>query len=151
MQTFLPLNSFQQSADVLDYRRLGKQRVECKQILRALDNRAIGKKAGWVNHPAVVMWEGYSLALCSYALACCDRWIAMGYKDTIRPFFSDRLLENENIFLELPPWMGNERLHSSHRFALLVKDFDHYSRFNWSETTLPFTGYSYFWPKKADV
>lgn len=36
MQTFLPYDSFKKSARVLDQRRLGKQRVECLQILGAL-------------------------------------------------------------------------------------------------------------------
>lgn len=33
MQTFLPYANFEASAKVLDYKRLGKQRVEAKQIL----------------------------------------------------------------------------------------------------------------------
>lgn len=36
MQTFLPYPDFAQSAACLDNKRLGKQRVECLQILRAL-------------------------------------------------------------------------------------------------------------------
>ena len=36
MQTFLPHRSFSKSAETLDYRRLGKQRVEAKQILEAI-------------------------------------------------------------------------------------------------------------------
>ena len=42
MQTFLPYPSFDASAKVLDYRRLGKQRVEAYQIL----NTITGKSAG---------------------------------------------------------------------------------------------------------
>ena len=36
MQTFLPYPDFRQSAACLDYRRLGKQRVEGVQILKAI-------------------------------------------------------------------------------------------------------------------
>ena len=36
MQTFLPYRGFTESARVLDTRRLGKQRVETIQVLRAL-------------------------------------------------------------------------------------------------------------------
>lgn len=36
MQTFMPYNSFEESAHALDQRRLGKQRVENYQILQAL-------------------------------------------------------------------------------------------------------------------
>ena len=45
MQTFLPYPDFQISASVLDYRRLGKQRVECKQLLTALQHKRDGKSA----------------------------------------------------------------------------------------------------------
>ena len=38
MQTFLPYESFEESAKVLDYRRLGKQRVEGMQIINAIEN-----------------------------------------------------------------------------------------------------------------
>ena len=58
MQTFLPYPDFKKTAKCLDYRRLGKQRVECKQILNALQKRKGGiTKGGWVNHPATKMWE----------------------------------------------------------------------------------------------
>ena len=36
MQTFLPYPSFEESAKVLDWRRLGKQRVEGMQIINAI-------------------------------------------------------------------------------------------------------------------
>ena len=50
MQTFLPYKSFKDSFKVLDYRRLGKQRVEAYQILNVLLGRT--KTKGWSNHPA---------------------------------------------------------------------------------------------------
>ena len=46
MQTFLPYKSFNKSFKVLDYRRLGKQRVEAMQILNVLLGRR--KTKGWV-------------------------------------------------------------------------------------------------------
>ena len=38
MQTFLPYKSFERSVQVLDNKRLGKQRVEAFQILNVLQN-----------------------------------------------------------------------------------------------------------------
>ena len=35
MQTFLPYDNFEESASVLDWKRLGKQRVEAMQIVNA--------------------------------------------------------------------------------------------------------------------
>jgi len=61
MQTFLPYPDFIDSVKALDYRRLGKQRVEARQILNILlENR---KNGGWVNHPCTKMWRGYHDAL----------------------------------------------------------------------------------------
>jgi hypothetical protein len=71
MQTFLPYSSFERSAEVLDYRRLGKQRVEAYQILCALSD----SKYGWQNHPAIRMWRGYDAALIAYYSAVCREWI----------------------------------------------------------------------------
>ena len=58
MQTFLPYRSMSESVRCLDYRRLGKQRVEAFQILNAL----AGKSKGWTSHPATKMWRGYETA-----------------------------------------------------------------------------------------
>ena len=49
MQTFLPYDDFEKTAQCLDRLRLGKQRVETLQILKAL----LIPKYGWKNHPVV--------------------------------------------------------------------------------------------------
>ena len=121
MQTFLPYEDFEETAKVLDYRRLGKQRVETKQILMTL----IGQSTGWKNHPAVRMWRGYEGCLRLYGLFMCDEWIRRGYNDNLRPWFAT---------LELPAfkdphWMGDERLHLSHRSNLLRKDAAYYGQY----------------------
>ena len=56
MQTFLPDKSFVNSSRILDYRRLGKQRVEARQIYNILIGNT--KSNAWRNHPAVLMWRG---------------------------------------------------------------------------------------------
>lgn len=130
IQTFLPYSSFFKSAECLDYRRLGKQRVECKQILQAL----LGVSKGWRNHPATKMWEGYEQALIEYSLHMCNEWIRRGYKDTLRDNYFLQLELSQNINgYEYPKWLGDERLHRSHRSNLLRKDFDYYSKFGWAE------------------
>jgi hypothetical protein len=54
MQTFLPSTSFIQSAKCLDYKRLGKQRVEAKTIINILEGKTTSN--AWRNHPATKMW-----------------------------------------------------------------------------------------------
>lgn len=78
MQTFLPVASFRDSAKSLDYKRLGKQRSEVKQIYNA-----IVLQTGWHHHPAVKMWENNVDALLHYGMACCVEWCERGYKDSL--------------------------------------------------------------------
>jgi hypothetical protein len=135
MQTFLPYSDFHQTAKCLDMKRLGKERVESWQILQAIQN----KDYGWQNHPCTNMWRNHPRLLCLYGLAICDEWISRKYKDTIRDRFFSQLMEYDNVWLDgkyqedMPKWLGNSRFHSSHRAALLYKNYEHYSQFGWKE------------------
>jgi len=137
MQTFVPHTSLELSAQVLDYRRLGKQRVETLQILNAMGAPAAGRK-GWTSHPATKMWSANRGALITYGVAICDEWIARGYRDTCR----DKILAHGKPSDDMPWWWGDERVHSSHRANLLRKDFEYYSKFGWTEDP----EMAYFWP-----
>lgn len=120
VNTFLPYADFIQSAKALDYRRLGKQRVEAWQILNAL----LGNSKGWTNHPATNMWRGHEKALCEYGIAICDEWINRGYKDTMRERFIS--LHSQLPDTGLPEFIGNLEFHVSHQSNLKRKDADHY-------------------------
>jgi hypothetical protein len=121
---------------LLDYRRTGKQRVEAKQILRALR----GETKGWVNHPATRMWKGYEGALIQYGITACRVWLMCGYKDTMLPYF--REMSDEYPDISMPFWFGDEAFHESHRSNLIRKKPEYYRRF-WPDTPddLP-----YYWP-----
>lgn len=138
MQTFLPLANFAESARVLDRQRLGKQRVEAWQILKAL--RFGG---GWKNHPAVKMWRGYENALRLYGQAICTEWIVRGYRDTMLKRFSS---QRRAGIVMLPPWLGDVKFHRSHKSNLLRKFPEHYRKF-WPtlRDDLP-----YVWPTEKD-
>jgi hypothetical protein len=141
VQTFLPYPSFAESASVLDAKRLGKQRVEAFQLLRALTV----PNHGWRNHPAAKMWRGYLPALVSYGLIMTDEWIAQGRNDTVREKIrafapdADGAVGRE---LDLPPWIGDEAFHLAHRSNLVRKDPEFYlPRFGDVPDNLP-----YIWP-----
>ena len=133
MQTFLPLPEMGRSVRCLDYRRLGKQRVEALQILNALR----GKSKGWVNHPATKMWRGYEAALAFYKDLCIEEWERRGYNNTMQK-------EKSHRCIRLPEWFGSEEFHASHRSNLLRKDPEFYGKLGWTESpNLP-----YVWPLK---
>lgn len=134
MQTFLPYDDFIQSAKVLDSKRLGKQRVEVLQILKAIiDN------SGWIHHPATHMWRGHTNALVGYGIAICEEWIRRGNSDTcldkINAYY------NPNSSHALPPWFGNNDFHSAHCSNLIRKDSS-YCRWFEEDSSQP-----YCWPK----
>ncbi|MDN4644273.1 MSMEG_6728 family protein [Arthrobacter sp. PsM3] len=122
MQTFLPFPDFQQSAAVLDRQRLGKQRVEALQTLRAL----VIPEYGWQSHPAIRMWMGYVPALTLYGLTVVDEWTARGGEDTTREkimeFAPQAAHPDYAAKIPMPPWLGAPELHLSHRSRLIAKD-----------------------------
>lgn len=162
MQTFVPLtSSYEDIASTLDRARLNKQALEGWQILMNLvqldpqGNHRISK--GWSNHPAVKMWRGHEVALYQYVQAMVDEWIKRGYKstigdkarDTIKTAIANDLLDSSS---SAPPrWISDQKLFeqvaSSHRMALLSKDYEWYSQFKWPEDSgrRPDT-YEYIWP-----
>jgi hypothetical protein len=144
VQTFLPYPGFAESAAALDDRRLGKQRVETFQILRAL----VWPAYGWKNHPAVAMWRGFVPALVSYGVAVCDEWTARGRADATRGQLLEFSGGREQTWAQLrdsgrlPPWIGSDDVHRSHQSSLLRKEPEHYrARFPDVPDDLP-----YCWP-----
>ena len=138
VNTFLPYPSFSESMKCLDYKRLGKQRVECHQILGILldwPTKDGKKRTGWINHPAVRMWRGYSEALKSYMNESVRQWVELGKNNNY-----DYWDVSEEV--DMPPWLGDEKVHQGHRQVLLYKDYNWYSQYGWVEEPK----YDYHWP-----
>lgn len=154
MQTFLPVADFDESARLLDSARLGKQRVETLQVLRALELRDYG----WASHPVVRMWCGRTAGLVAYGLAMVRVWRERGFADTtdaqIAEFAPDVAGTPQAELAAaglLPSWIGDEALHLSHRSNLIAKDPDFYrprfaELFGAEPDDLP-----YVWPDPDDV
>lgn len=151
MQTFLPYADFERSARALDAKRLGKQRVETIQVVRALTVPGYG----WANHPAVLMWKGFEEALGRYGFVCCEVWTELGFGDTcaltiatdLRRSGVGQVRSQDELAAAgaLPPWLGDEEVHRSHRSALVRKDPAHYrSQFPDVPDDLP-----YHWPVRS--
>ena len=154
MQTFLPVADFARSARLLDSPRLGKQRVETLQVLRALEL----PDYGWVTHPVVRMWRGRTAALVVYGRAMVAEWRSRGFADSTDRLISEFAPEAADATQAdmadaglLPTWVGNEELHRSHRSNLLAKDPGFYraafaEHFPGEPEDLP-----YLWPEPDDV
>ena len=122
MQTFLPYANFNKTAKCLDYKRLGKQRVEALQIYKIVSGeRTTG---GWINHPIVQMWMGYPDALAHYHNTMIDEWIIQGYKNNMK-------LIPHNPRYKNPEWLGEKEFHDSHKSNLIRKNPTFYSQYKW--------------------
>lgn len=137
MITFLPYAGFHESARALDDKRLGKQRVEARQLMRALEawlGGAVDSRLLW--SPACLMWSETPLALAAYCNAMIDEWVRRGFKNTMVR------VELSGLAVDYPSWLGREDFHASHRAALLAKDPTHYGQFGWTERPRV----AYVWP-----
>lgn len=132
VNTFVISGNLAECVKALDYRRLGKQRVEAYQIWRTL----MGITKGWRNHPAVKMWDGYTCFLAMYCNACIDEWVLRGYKNNMQKL--------PHCGKPHPPWWwGREDVTKSHQAALNRKKPDYY-KFDVSQSEYP----EYVWPTK---
>lgn len=134
VNTFVTCDTPDACARSLDWRRLGKQRVEARQIYNALT----GATKGWRNHPAARMWEGFEGGLALYHNAVIEEWVERGYRNNmpLLPVPEDA---------KLPWWFTWKPLQNSHRASLNRKDASHYK----FDVPADYTSRGYVWPHKV--
>jgi hypothetical protein len=147
MQTFVPYPDFQESAAVLDSRRLQKQLLEGRQIYNIVSDQATTK--GWRRHPAVLMWKGYDTAFFHYLTAIKEECVSRGINtlknwQAILDMHEWNWNRGENIVY--PPWWGDEKVHQSHRNNLYRKNPDHYPQFKNDSFISCCERCNYYWP-----
>ena len=168
------IGSLEYICEVLDRKRLNKQKVEANQILKA----SLGLTKGWINHPAVLMWKGYSNALKYYFNEITNACIRRGFQNNMTFYeFTEEQLNNveyqtiqdyllNGIPIEasidkiiFPWWFQWKPLIYSHQASLLRKDpkyhnlifymFDDYE-FNHIELQ-EYALIGYLWPHKLSM
>lgn len=77
-------------------------------------------KLGYGLHPAVRSWFSYTEALKLYITEMIDEWVARGYRNNMMRYNIDVST------VSMPPWLGNDDFHRSHRSALKFKMPEHY-------------------------
>lgn len=146
MQTFYVSTDYEETARLLDRQRLGKQRVEALQIMKAL---VTGK--GWIHHPATKMWAGYEWALYRYYHAVRDEWLRRGYKDNTLESMYGLVIQtvDENAGPSVAPrpdWHFDDRVIQSHKYNLYRKDPVHYAQWAGIENITCCDRCNYYWP-----
>lgn len=171
MQTFLPYPNLAASASVLDWRRLGKQRLEIVQLIRTsnivrthgrlpfrgsishdlwmetvskinkLRTENGDRPLGWANHACMLMWRNHIRGLMMYFDCIRREWVRRGYANNYGCY---GIPYDAN---EMPSFIGDVKFHASHRSQLLAKDPDWYKQFRWKEKPGKL---SYVWLGKMD-
>lgn len=136
--TFLINPFFSETTRCLDNKRLGCQRLESWIILRT----NLGLSNGWKNHPITKAWKKYEWALCDYTTTICLEWSKRGFKDNMYSKFVEIQNSIKKNFFVYPGWIKDEKILSSHRAALLAKNYEWYKKFGWREEPK----IEYYWP-----
>lgn len=155
MQTFLNEPDFTEIAKSLDKKRLQKQLLEGRQILK----RLLIPTGGWGNHPAVVQWKGYEVALVHYceiiAIECKLRNIKVDVNLAVINELKDEFLLDKPLLM--PSWWIDEtekhHVIITHRARLFQKNpsfYAHYEQYVEPAQTLKCCpGCNYYWPVHA--
>ena len=153
MQTFLSEDTFHESAQVLDNKRLQKLYLEGWQILDAIRKtpeggrqKVSGKYVFAANHPVTNQWRGHEYMLMSYLQACCDVLDARGIKTDVVTAKIAATFEGTGWETQYgsgnyaPEWLtdpyASARLRTTHRGNLFNKDPEHYAQYEASAVAL---------------
>jgi hypothetical protein len=140
MMTFILVADLIRNAQLLDNARLGKQRIEARQILDAIQSGT-----GWKHHPATRAWASFVPALKYYTNCIIAEWERRGFANTQAYFELPK-------FILWPWWLSWDRLHQSHRAMLLRKQPQYYTAIFQEQLAVDpeYMLYGYIWPSKVD-
>lgn len=112
MHTWFPEDSVNGSVNCLDVDLLKQQVYDCTDILTRLELTRQEK------HVLLAMWRGFAPFLGMFGATCAERCVTL---DLDMSRHTDRFAEVLSQGVTVPPWMGCEDLHSSHRAQLLLR------------------------------
>jgi hypothetical protein len=129
VNTFIITENLSDTFKLLDSKKLGKQRLEAKQIIEILERIDNGEditNIAYASHPAAKMWIGYTNALKAYYNLCVFEWINRGYNNTMKLYpIEHNKFKNLNINSKLVNQYNYPRFASflpfinSHKAALI--------------------------------
>ena len=139
MELFFPYYMPENTPDILDKKRLGKQRSDCKLAMRhLLETKSLEtNNPGWKKAPNAEMFRcpGGAEYLLRYAVALCDKCDELGISDDtdFRDWFryARETLEyidpNRDFDNAYPWWAGVPEFHASQKMILVSKNVPYYS------------------------
>ena len=162
VNTFILNIDLKINAKMLDDKRLGKLRLETKQIINILENG--NDNAGYSRHPAVLMWTNHTNALKIYFNYIVREWISRGFVNNMELydinekyyvikstfdgvktiFYEEKQDDDVTVFPWFFSWFP---LIQSHKASLLRKNPEYYSHF-YNQDIIPYLKYGYIWPNR---
>lgn len=123
MQTFVTFKDWARTAQSLNNKHCGKQRLEALQTMRQL----IHGEGGYPHHPVNLMWRGYEYALGVYGMQVSMEWHThRRFADTIFFEFKREIeflrTQNPDVAFASPPWRADADVMRSHRSNLVRKE-----------------------------
>jgi hypothetical protein len=135
VNTFIVSDDYESTAKILDYKRLGKQRVEAMQLINVLENSEL---TGWKNHPATKQWRGHVNELKKYTNEMIKEWIRRGYKNTMKLYDVDEST--------CKPWFITWKpMQYSHMASLIRKNKEYYKPYFYKKYPIVYEFYTYLW------
>lgn len=122
LMVWLPFPEPRLSVQCLAFPELKKQRLDAMRLIFLADKGEAGD------------WNSYTSFLALYGYLACTEARVRGYPCRLRPFFWKRW-RDEGKELELPPWIGDDRVHLDHKVRLYRINPAHYGRF-WPEVAV---------------
>lgn len=164
---FIIVPNIQLTADMMDKKRIGKQRIEVKQIidiLEEIDKNGSSKSKSRVSHPAIKSWIGYTNHLKVYFNIIVRKWISYGFKNNYELYDIDErpynivpcIFDGKTASYDIskfnqysfPFWVSFPPFYMSHQASLCRKDPLHYRGLLRDELK-PFLNNGYFWPSNV--
>lgn len=127
MQVFVPYEEPYFVAQSLDNRRLNKQVLESRQIIKAIT----GESEGWKKHPVVNMYKNHIIWLIFYTM-CLDAYRKGHLKEAWR--------YNTVACIYAPSFLKDGRVTAHHRARLYTKAPEYYQKV-WPHFTKLFYNY----------
>ena len=164
MNIWLPYDNFYASAKCLSNVHLDELINSIVLTLKA--QRKVNLKENqmhWMQNPTVKLWKCSTVALMFYGIIATDQRMdrgfespmadsfLYGYEPHIYAYASSLVVRKPTMIAlqkecGLPNWFGQNKLHASHRAALLALDIAHYSKFGWPEKP----ALNIYYPKKEN-
>ena len=147
--TWFTAMSLFDSAENLATPQLAQTQRESQALLYEMTYGTPDEELGSAPVPLKLMWRNYEVALAAYSIACCAALVGRGISTGVQALEMANTIQElrdggDPAPLEIPPWLADIDMLTSHRSNLMRRWPDEYS---WRRIQ---PGMPYLWPVVDD-